>query len=138
MQLAKKIIAACEDFLMTEAAFHRKETINKIRDVSVPAAKHLILIYLLKDSPAVNHWKAELNSFAVQVEDFINTKHGRLSFSALVGLLWEEPLGETSDRNARLKTLRKKYLNQDGLAENSLESEDFKNYVIDWIKSIYE
>lgn len=80
-----------------EMAFHRKTVIEKIDNISMPLAEHMVkVLYFDYQYQARTHWFREINGYLSVVfrANVKNANPPRLPYETYFHLLWEGPFGE--------------------------------------------
>ena len=74
-----------------ELAYHRKNAMDKVRDISLNTSMELLKILMYKDSRNQNHWRGKFDGWMAGIKRY---SKGALKVHDLFNLLWVEPLGE--------------------------------------------
>ena len=74
-----------------ELAYHRKNAMGKVRDISLNTSMELLKILMYKDSRNQNHWRGKFDGWMAGIKRY---SKGTLKVHDLFNLLWVEPLGE--------------------------------------------
>ena len=86
-----KLLDMLMETLIFELAYHRKNSMDKVRDISLNTSMELLKILMYKDSRNQNHWRGKFDGGMAGIKRY---SKGTLKVYDLFNLLWVEPLGE--------------------------------------------
>lgn len=115
----------------------RKYTIQRLEDLKMPIAYHLIYVVAFPGVQEQKHWRKELWTFFKKVNDLTVRCKVKISSDFLVHLFYEGWFGEHSDRQAAVHTA-KEHLRMDNLGytvdEAAILADPFKDLVVRLLK----
>jgi hypothetical protein len=110
MRLREVVLDYLSETKLFEMAFERKVAVNKARNLQNQISRHLIKVYMYRDSEYVNHWCNELNTWLNDIQDNIirGTKRP-LDFDTLMKILFVEPLESIAEVQNLMNRVHREY-----------------------------
>ena len=121
---------------MDEMSFGRKFAIRELQNLQFTIVIHLVLLFSFPKSENSKGWLVELNGWRRKLVQKNRGRKGtkNYKFADLLKALWEQPLGEETDRSGVISDIE----NDKGILVVSLEPRiaEFKDFVLKYITSI--
>jgi hypothetical protein len=93
-----------------EMAFSKSEAIKKTSDLQFEIARHMIKIYMYRNSIHVNHWCNELNSWFHRIQDHkLKGTKKPLAYKDLYHILFEQPLESVEEVQSHMNKIYSQY-----------------------------
>lgn len=102
------------DLLMTtklfEMAYHKKDAIDKISNISPNISRELLKILMYQESKNRSHWKSKINGWLNDVSEWSDIKKGkRLDSKILFEKLFNEPLEDLDQLIKKINRIESEY-----------------------------
>lgn len=140
MKYIESITAPLLEMQLFEMVFSRKEVANKIIALQDVIAEHVLLINLVSDNTAVQHWRHELNNWLSTINGYYIPTKSKLSSEKYFDLLWRGHFEDTDIVASFItKTLPFKFKDYDLKYYNtSLVESNIKNFYLHTSKLLSE
>jgi hypothetical protein len=110
MKISELLVSSLMKTSLFEMAFVKKVAIDKARYLQNQIARHLVKIYMYSDSEYVRHWKNEVSTWLLDIqENKLKGTNKPLSYKELMLILFEEPLGTIDDIQVKMNRVYCEY-----------------------------